>query len=53
MTNTIIQFILNTFGIYIIWFLILQNKKFTLYSKKGSLTFLTFVIALTLIKIKL
>jgi hypothetical protein len=48
-----IQFILNTLGILIIWFLILQNKKFTLYSKKGFYTFLAILIAVTLIKIKL
>ena len=53
MTNNIIQFVLNTFGIYIIWFLILQNKKFNLYSKKGFYTFLAIMIAVTLIKIKL
>jgi hypothetical protein len=53
MINTIIQFILNSFGIWIIWFLILQNKKFNLYSKKGFYTFLIIILAVTLIKIKL
>ena len=53
MTNTIIQFVLNTLGIVIIWAIILQNKKFDLYSKEGFYTFLAIVLAATLIKIKL
>ena len=53
MTNTIIQFVLNTLGIVIIWSIILQNKKFEFYSKKGFYTFLAIVLAATLIKIKL
>lgn len=53
MTNTIIQFVLNTLGIIIIWAIILQNKKFEFYSKKGFYTFLAIVLATTLIKIKL
>jgi hypothetical protein len=53
MKRTIIELILNTLGIYIIWFLILKNKTFNLYSKKGFLTFLAILSAVTLIKIKL
>ena len=53
MFKTILQFIFNTFGVWIIWYFILQNKNFDLYSKKGFYTFLLVILAVTLLKIKL
>ena len=54
MTNLIIEFILHTLGISIIWGLIIhENKEFKLISKKGFLTILIIAIAVILIKIKI
>ena len=53
MVNYIVQFILNSFGIFIIWFLILEGKDFKLFSKKGFYVFLALTLAVTLIKVRL
>lgn len=49
----VIEFIINTLGIFIIWHLVLKNKEFKFYSKNGLYTFFVILIAVTLIKIKL
>jgi hypothetical protein len=53
MEKEIIEFVLNTFGLIIIWHFIIKNKDFTIYSKEGFYTFLAIILAAVLIKLDL